>query len=118
MMLVLHMCWLKVIERSSVNITSEYVDVRFTVGLPARGRSVLGQWAYSMLVENLPNYIHEGMLYSQQVRILCGIWAAFPHDESTRAYEDVCMNLGIHLSLIACCWVYSLLVLFCRTRML
>lgn len=72
MMLVLHMCWLKVIERSSVNVTSEYVDVRFTVGLPARGRSVLGEWAYSMLVKNLPNYVREGMVYSQQVRIFYG----------------------------------------------
>ncbi|GMH39200.1 hypothetical protein BSKO_07098 [Bryopsis sp. KO-2023] len=55
-----------VIERSSVNITSEYVDVRFTVGLPARGRTVLGEWAHKMLIENLPKYIYDGMTYGRQ----------------------------------------------------
>ena len=32
------------------------VEARFTVGLPARGRTVLGQWAVQVLVHNLPRY--------------------------------------------------------------
>lgn len=48
-----------VCERSSVTIGAEngMVEVRFTVGLPARGRSVLGRWAHTILVENLPRYV-------------------------------------------------------------
>ena len=30
------------------------VEARFTVGLPARGRSVLGDWAATVLTSNLP----------------------------------------------------------------
>ena len=30
------------------------VEARFTVGLPAQGRSVMGRWASQILVQNLP----------------------------------------------------------------
>ncbi len=30
------------------------VEARFTVALPARGRSILGQWAAQILCQNLP----------------------------------------------------------------
>lgn len=52
-----------------MNVNQDIVDVRFTVGLPAQGRKVLGQWTHAMLVTNLPEYIREGILYSQQVEI-------------------------------------------------
>lgn len=44
-----------VLQRSSA-VVSETGDVeaRFTVGLPARGRTVLGQWAAQILTHNLP----------------------------------------------------------------
>ena len=43
-----------VLERSAVVVTPEEIEARFTVALPARGRSVLGQWAASILSEVLP----------------------------------------------------------------
>eukprot|EP00884_Botryococcus_braunii_P022518 jgi/Botrbrau1/8950/Bobra.0148s0063.1 len=33
------------------------VEARFTVALPARGRTVLGDWAATILISNLPQYV-------------------------------------------------------------
>lgn len=53
-MLVLNMCWLKVIQRSSGSVTSEYGDVCFIVGLLGREIWVLGERACSTLGEEPP----------------------------------------------------------------
>jgi Predicted ATPase of the ABC class len=46
-----------VLERTAVQLQADgAVEARFTVGLPARGRSVLGQWAVAVLVHNLPRW--------------------------------------------------------------
>ena len=48
-----------VIERTSVLI--DYlggVEARFTFALPARGRTVLGHWASTVLIQNLPRHAH------------------------------------------------------------
>lgn len=43
------------LERSSVLVHADgSVEGRFTVALPARGRTVLGQWASTILLDNLP----------------------------------------------------------------
>jgi len=49
--------WQHVLERTSVMIDSSTgaVQARFNVGLPARGRSILGEWAYNILTGHLPN---------------------------------------------------------------
>jgi predicted ABC-class ATPase len=47
-----------VIERSSVMVLSDgTVEARFNINLPARGRSICGDWAYTILVETLPNLV-------------------------------------------------------------
>ena len=61
------------------------------VALPARGRTVLGQWAASILLQNLPRYVHQGLLYPQldraslQARLpgsggvrLLAVWSGLP----------------------------------------
>lgn len=55
-----------VMERSSVTIDREsgMLEARFTVGLPAKGRNVLGRWASMIFVDNLPRYVSEGLKYS------------------------------------------------------
>ncbi len=45
----------EVLPRSSVVFTATHVEARFTVGLPARGRTVLGRQAATLLCESLPN---------------------------------------------------------------
>ena len=43
------------LERSAVLLAPDgAVEARFTVGLPAQGRSIMGQWAAQILVANLP----------------------------------------------------------------
>eukprot|EP01025_Chloroclados_australasicus_P018534 TRINITY_DN1977_c0_g2_i1.p1 TRINITY_DN1977_c0_g2~~TRINITY_DN1977_c0_g2_i1.p1 ORF type:complete len:661 (+),score=86.16 TRINITY_DN1977_c0_g2_i1:110-1984(+) len=52
-----------VIERTSVLITEQYVEARFTIGLPASGRTILGDWAEKILCDNLPQYVRKGLYY-------------------------------------------------------
>ncbi len=44
----------KVLLRSDCTVTPEMVEIRFTAGLPARGRSVLGSVAADMLCREVP----------------------------------------------------------------
>ena len=44
-----------VLERTSVRVDADGgLETRFTVALPAEGRTVLGGWAADVLVHNLP----------------------------------------------------------------
>jgi predicted ABC-class ATPase len=47
----------QVLETSAVKVTSEFVEARFTVALPAAGRSVLGLRAAQLLAESLPGVV-------------------------------------------------------------
>ncbi len=53
----------QVLERTAVFIDDKNVEVRFTAGLPAQGRRVLGQQAASMLTESLPRVVSEALMY-------------------------------------------------------
>ena len=53
-----------VLERTSVFFTPGFVEVRFCVGLPARGRSIEGVWATQILGETLPKLAAEALLWS------------------------------------------------------
>ncbi len=46
-----------VLERTSAFITDRLVEVRFVVGLPARGRSISGRQAVEMLCEDIPEIV-------------------------------------------------------------
>jgi predicted ABC-class ATPase len=54
----------QVLDRTAVIITPDYIEARFTVALPASGRSIMGQMASRSLVEMLPKYVHRGLLYT------------------------------------------------------
>jgi len=56
-------CGQEVLERSSVNVTDEYVEARFVAGLPADGRVILGNEAYAMLFGILPNIVRQSLKY-------------------------------------------------------
>jgi predicted ABC-class ATPase len=55
-------CGQEILERTSVLIDDEYVEIRFVVGLPARGRTVLGRQATAMLCEDVPDIV-SALLY-------------------------------------------------------
>lgn len=48
----------EILERSSVVITHLYIEVRFTAGMPAIGRSVAAKHAEAMLFEELPKIVN------------------------------------------------------------
>ncbi|NJO66808.1 MAG: hypothetical protein HC832_04895 [Leptolyngbyaceae cyanobacterium RM1_405_57] len=55
----------QVLERTSVLITSKQLEARFVVGLPARGRTVLGKQAAELLCDDLPLIVDRALNYAQ-----------------------------------------------------
>ncbi len=54
----------EILERSSIIVTDEFVEARFVVGLPARGRRVLGRQAAAMLCGDIPKIIDAALKYA------------------------------------------------------
>ncbi len=54
-----------VLERTSAFVTDELVEVRFVVGLPARGRSIAGRQAAEMLCDDIPHIVDQALKYRQ-----------------------------------------------------
>jgi predicted ABC-class ATPase len=54
----------EVIERSCVNINEGRVEVRFSLGLPARGRRIMATEASRMLFEVLPKLVKDSCFYN------------------------------------------------------
>jgi predicted ABC-class ATPase len=52
-----------VLERTATFINSEWVEVRFVVGLPARGRRISGRQAMEMLCEDIPEIVNKSLKY-------------------------------------------------------
>ncbi|MFA5809107.1 MAG: ABC-ATPase domain-containing protein [Thermoleophilia bacterium] len=53
----------EILERTSVVVTGDYVEVRFTAGLPASGRRCLGHEAVAMLIGEVPRLVDGSMFY-------------------------------------------------------
>jgi len=53
----------EILERSGCVLEGEVVEIRFFVGLPARGRRILGRVAETLLVEQLPRWVEEAVVY-------------------------------------------------------
>ncbi|MDQ4077099.1 MAG: ABC-ATPase domain-containing protein [Chloroflexota bacterium] len=53
----------EVLERTAVVVTPEWVEARLHVGLPARGRKVMGRQAAEMLLKELPEIVEQGLLW-------------------------------------------------------
>jgi len=52
-----------VLNRTSAFVSDELVEVRFVVGLPARGRSISGYQAVEMLCEDIPEIVDKALKY-------------------------------------------------------
>ncbi|MGD9202118.1 MAG: ABC-ATPase domain-containing protein [Chitinispirillia bacterium] len=50
-----------ILERSSVVINDEYVEVRFFIGLPSSGRKIESSLAYEMLFKELPDIVYSSL---------------------------------------------------------
>lgn len=54
----------QVLERTSVRVSAEQVEVRFVVGLPAQGRRILGREAVTLLCHTLPVIVARSLRYA------------------------------------------------------
>jgi len=53
----------EVLERSAVSIGGQGVEVRFTVGLPADGRRILGREAMAIFFQEIPPIVEQSLTY-------------------------------------------------------
>lgn len=53
----------EILERSSVLVDKNMVEVRFIAGLPAKGRRILGRQAAEMLCEDVPDLVDQALIY-------------------------------------------------------
>lgn len=53
----------EILERSSAVFEREHVEVRFSLGLPARGRTILGKQAEETLCRLLPDIVYSSLLW-------------------------------------------------------
>ncbi|MCS7176751.1 MAG: ABC-ATPase domain-containing protein [Candidatus Kapabacteria bacterium] len=68
----------EVLERTAVRVTAEWVELRFQLGLPAAGRTVLGRQAEAMLRQELPEIVRRSLL-----------WEMTPQEECRRFVECI-----------------------------
>ncbi len=54
----------QVLRRSAMMITPEGIEARFTVGLPAQGRRILGRQAAALLCEDIPILVDKALKYA------------------------------------------------------
>ncbi|MFW5990729.1 MAG: ABC-ATPase domain-containing protein [Candidatus Nanoarchaeia archaeon] len=54
----------EILERTSVVLTSEFVEARFEAGLPAFGRKIAGDDAIQMLLEEIPMITRNSLFFS------------------------------------------------------
>ncbi|NOY52039.1 MAG: ABC-ATPase domain-containing protein [Deltaproteobacteria bacterium] len=54
----------EVLERTSMFVSSSEVEARFVMGLPARGRSILGREAAEMFLEEVPQIVRQSLFLS------------------------------------------------------
>ena len=53
----------EVLERTAVVVTTDWVEARIEVGLPAAGRTILGREAEAILVKELPEIVERALLW-------------------------------------------------------
>jgi predicted ABC-class ATPase len=53
----------EILERSAVSIDAQGVEVRFTVGLPAEGRRILGREAMAIFFQEIPPIVEQSLFY-------------------------------------------------------
>ena len=56
-------CGQEILERTSVLIKGDKVEVRFEMGMPARGRRIMGKAAQKIIFEQLPEIVEKAIIY-------------------------------------------------------
>ena len=61
----------EVLERTAVVLGEEWVEARIEIGLPARGRTILGTQADVMLCQEIPSIVNKALLWAQTSQEAC-----------------------------------------------
>ena len=76
----------EVLERTAMVVTESWIETRMQVGLPARGRTILGRQAEAILCQELPRLVQNesgvgrpGPKANTHVCGLCGQPGGYPH---------------------------------------
>lgn len=64
-MIAIDNCGQEILERTSMVINDEYVEARFVIGLPARGRRILGKQAVEMIFDEIPRIVKNSLYYNK-----------------------------------------------------
>ncbi len=80
----------EILERSSVRVSPDTVEARLFIGLPARGRRVLGMQAEEMLLEEIPKLVQKSLLFKSLDRtpLVNHIQAAEDQDFMRKSLEE------------------------------
>ncbi|KPL10711.1 hypothetical protein AMJ71_02135, partial [candidate division TA06 bacterium SM1_40] len=57
-------CGQEILKRSSMVVDDEFVEARFVVGLPARGRTILGKEAETIFFKEIPRIVDGALLFA------------------------------------------------------
>jgi len=86
-----------VLDRSSVVLDrsggAPLLEARFTIALPARGRSVLGEWASQILAAALPDVVNEALYF--QANLADGLRRHLDSVEDQRSARAQLFGLGL-----------------------
>ncbi|KAF6256247.1 hypothetical protein COO60DRAFT_1640911 [Scenedesmus sp. NREL 46B-D3] len=83
-----------VLERTSVLVSAAgEVQARFTVGLPAQGRSIMGPWCGQILTQHLARAVQSALLYPALDG--AAIWRHVTTMEDTEALRAALPGLGV-----------------------
>jgi predicted ABC-class ATPase len=55
----------EVLDRTACLISDDWLELRFVVGLPARGRTILGRQGAEILCEDIPYIVENALIYAQ-----------------------------------------------------
>lgn len=61
--LVIDRCGQEVLDRTAVLVNSDFIEVRFSAGLPARGRTIMGREAARLVADLVPGAAERCLLY-------------------------------------------------------
>lgn len=53
----------EILERTAAKVNDSYIEIRFFVGLPAKGRKILGKLAIEIIFNEIPKIVNNSLIY-------------------------------------------------------
>ena len=86
----------EVLWRTAMSISEQGIEARFTVGLPARGRRILGDAAAGLLCEDIPRIVKSSLIYQNwSGETIAGLQKQLETVEDGEALRSQLRDLGL-----------------------